>query len=326
MVKGYLKYDDVKIKYDFESSIRVFKDDLKIRVVHPKDYDIGTNGKDTTILVSDSFGEGQKCGNINNISGCLSRLNQEKKIINLSYGGQTPAFYLQQIKKYFSSQKDNRKFISGEKVIVSLYSNDIVLDPLYCDFFESKRSKLKKLMNKNEFDRLNKTCDSLLSLSKQKYKAIKNFRIPFRNQIKNVLGDYSFMLFRELFAQLNLQFSINKSIGRAQYISTWQDHSSGEVILLAEVLDEMVSTCRELNCNLLIATFPNVENLSPDSKVRLSLLSFSKFMKDNYGIKIHDGYEPFISKKIKKATHSLTDIHSSCKGYEIYAKWLADLK
>ena len=97
-------------------------------------------------------------------------------------------------------------------------------------------------------------------------------------------------------------------------------------LLLAEVLNEMVNTCKVYNCNLLITTFPNVENLSPDSEIRLSLLSFSKFMKNNHSIKIHDGYEPFISNKIKNASYSLTDVHSNCEGYQLYANWLADLK
>ena len=66
-----------------------------------------------------------KCGNTNNISGCLSRLNPNKKIINLSLSGTSPAFYLKQIKTYISNQRDNKKNIFGETVIVSLYSNDI---------------------------------------------------------------------------------------------------------------------------------------------------------------------------------------------------------
>ena len=49
-------------------------------------------------------------------------------------------------------------------------------------------------------------------------------------------------------------------------------------------------------------------------------------MENNLNIKIHDGYEPFISKKIKNASYSLTDTHSNCDGYELYANWLVNLK
>lgn len=324
LINEYLRYAD-QPKYKFESSIRAFNDGSKLRVAHPQNYKINTTGKDTVVFVSDSFGEGRKCGNSNNIAGCLSRLNPEKKIINLSFGGQTPAFYLQQIKKYFSNQKENRKSISGEKVIISLYSNDIVLDHEYCNFYNLNKSRLKSLMTKNEFDRLNETCDSILSLTLEEYYRTRNYKIIFENQLSNIIGDYSFLVFREFLAQLNLKFSINKSLGRAKYSPIWQNHDSGEVILLVEVLKEIVNTCREFKCKLLITTFPNVENLSPNSKVRSSLLSFSKFMKVNHNIIIHDGYEPFIEKKIKKATYNLLDIHSNCKGYQIYANWLANI-
>ena len=98
------------------------------------------------------------------------------------------------------------------------------------------------------------------------------------------------------------------------------------LILLAEILNEMKNICKVYNCKLLITTFPNVEDLSPNSKVRLSLLSFSNFMKEKYSVKIHDGYQPFISNQILNASYSLTDIHSNCEGYQLYANWLVNLK
>ena len=136
MVNEYLKYND-RTEYRYESSIRELNDGSKLHVAHPQNYKINTTGKDTVVFVSDSFGEGVKCGNSNNIAGCLSRSNPNKKIINLSLSGTTPAFYLKQIKTYISNQRDNNRNISGELVIVSLYSNDIVLDPEYCNFYNS---------------------------------------------------------------------------------------------------------------------------------------------------------------------------------------------
>ena len=181
-------------------------------------------------------------------------------------------------------------------------------------------------MNQKEFRRVQKTCDSFLSLSTEEYEKIKNFKIPFRDQISNVIGGYTYSLIREMLAQLSLRFSNNTSIGRAGYIPIWKNNNAGEVILLAEVLNEMMNLCKSYNCKLLITTFPNVENLSSKSKVRYSLLNFSKFMKLNYGIHIFDGYEPFISSQIRNASYSLTDIHSNCEGYQIYANWLNDLE
>ena len=59
-------------------------------------------------------------------------------------------------------------------------------------------------MNQKEFNTLNKKCDSLLSLSMEDYDEIKNFKLPFRNQIKNALGSYSYLFIREMIAQLSL--------------------------------------------------------------------------------------------------------------------------
>ena len=325
VVNEYLKYDN-STRYRYEDSFRELNDGSKLYVAHQQNYKINTTGKDTIVFVSDSFGEGKKCGNSNNIAGCLSRLNPNKKIINLSLGGTTPAFYLKQIKTYISHQRDNKKNISGESVIVSLYSNDIVLDQEYCNFYNSNISKFQGLMNQKEFNKVNKKCDFFLSLSSEEYDEIKNFKIPFRNQIINVLGDRSFLLIREIVAQLSLKILKDSSIGRAGYIPIWKKNNSGELILLAEVLNEMNNICKVNNCKLIISTFPNVENLSPNSKVRSAMLSFSNFMKKNYSLKIHDGYEPFISNKVLNASYSLTDIHSNCEGYQLYANWLVDLQ
>ena len=78
VINEYLKYDD-RSKYKYDSSTRVMNDNSELPVAHPKNYNINTTGKDTIVFVSDSFGEGVKCGNSNNIAGCLSRLNPEKK-------------------------------------------------------------------------------------------------------------------------------------------------------------------------------------------------------------------------------------------------------
>ncbi len=48
-------------------------------------------------------------------------------------------------------------------------------------------------------------------------------------------------------------------------------------------------------------------------------------MLNNYQIKVFNGYEPFFMKSIKRSTYSLSDAHSNCEGYEIYANWLLNL-
>ena len=48
-------------------------------------------------------------------------------------------------------------------------------------------------------------------------------------------------------------------------------------------------------------------------------------MNRKYSIIINDGYKPFIDKGILSAKYSLTNIHSNCEGYKIFALWLKTL-
>ena len=152
-----------------------------------------------------------------------------------------------------------------------------------------------------------------------------SFSIPFQSQIRFLAGDYSFLFLRELAAQLSLKILKDSPIGRARYIPLWNNFSSPETKLMIQILKDIKSICNKYKCNLRVATFPNVENLSPSSKVRLSMNNFSSFMNKNYKYIIHDGYQPFIERNIKKANYSLTDIHSNCEGYKLYASWLMSL-
>tara|TARA_B100001250_G_scaffold396937_1_gene403472 strand:- start:522 stop:1574 length:1053 start_codon:yes stop_codon:yes gene_type:complete len=324
IVNEYLKFDD-RSKYESESYSRALTNGSEIQIFHSNKFNIKANGSNTTVFVSDSFGEGAKCGNAGNISGCLSKLEPKKNIINLSLSGKGPAFYLKQIKNYFYLQKEENQNYLGSSVIVSIYSNDIVLDPQLCKFYDSNKSKLFNKLDSYQIAQLSKRCDHLLSLTPSEYKKEMKYVLPFSKAIQSILGNYSYLYLREMIAQISFKVFNNISIGRAGYIPLWKDNDSVEVILIAEVLKEMVRTCQKYNCNLTIATFPNVENLYPNSKVRLSLLEFANFMQTEYSIKIHDGYEPFINRGIRKATYSLTDIHSNCEGYNIYANWLVDL-
>ena len=48
-------------------------------------------------------------------------------------------------------------------------------------------------------------------------------------------------------------------------------------------------------------------------------------MNKNYDMTIHNGYLPFFEKGIKVARYSLTDVHSNCSGYKLFATWLLSL-
>ena len=81
-----------------------------------------------------------------------------------------------------------------------------------------------------------------------------------------------------------------------------------------------------MNCNIIFTIFPNVENLRTSSLIYKRYNYFAEYLQNNKSIIINNGYIPFIEKGIKSSTYSLTDMHSSCKGYELYAKWLLNLR
>ena len=324
VVNEFLRINDIS-NATYEASYRNLDNGKSIFVAHPKDYEITSTGKNTIILISDSFGEGEKCGNLNNISGCLSKANPTKKVINLSRGGTAPAFYLNQLKNYLDDQRKKNNYLSNEQIIVALYSNDIVLDQESCKFYKSKESIINNKLDIQGIKSIKKKCELLLAKSIEQYGREANFSIPFQDKMKLLIGDYSFLFVREMIAQLSLIFSKHVSVGRAGYIPKWEKIDLPEIIILAEILKEMSKTCEEFKCNLFVATFPNVENLSPESEVRLAYQKFANFINTNYKINIYDGYTPFVERGIKNATWSLTDIHANCIGYEIYANWLDGL-
>lgn len=325
----FLDLNDKEL-YKLSTSTRKLDDGRNLYVSHPIDYDISSLGNDTIVFIGDSFGEGVGCGNDYNIAGCLKEIFPEKRIINLSKSGKSAGFYRIQLKNYIETQR-NDSSIKDETIFISLYSNDINLDKDSCEYFNLNKSLFKNKISKNEIIKINKKCTSLINSIDENFENINQFRIPFRRSIINIFGFYSFLYFREILAQISLEFykligqiNTSNSFGRASYIPKWSNPISVEFIVMAEILKDIVNLCEINNCKLNIVTFPNVEDLNPKSKVRASFINFGDYMKKNYSINIYDGYEPFIERGIKVSKYSLTNIHSNCNGYRIYAGWISN--
>ena len=79
------------------------------------------------------------------------------------------------------------------------------------------------------------------------------------------------------------------------------------------------------NCEVKYAIFPNVENINRNSRIYKSFLNFQIYINKNYNINVNNGYLPFFKKGIKVARYSLTDVHSNCYGYKLFATWLLRL-
>lgn len=296
-----------------------------ININHPESFAIDSKGQNTILLIGDSFGVGYKCGNLKNIAGCLKR-SSGKHVVNLSIRGTTPAQYLKSLKTYIGDQRKKNKSIYGETINVLLYSNDVLIDDTACDYFNTNDNLN---LENSERNLLNSICSSEKSdfhLDQIYVDRSNNFWINLRNSftfIRYLFGNEIYLLFEEITGRLILSTDL-KSLGRAGYVGKW-DNQTAEAKLVANILSDIKNYCDSEKCKPIFTFFPNVEDLSKNSKIYKSYISFQKYMLDNYQIKIFNGYEPFLEKNIKRATYSLSDTHSNCKGYEIYANWLLNL-
>ena len=325
----FLDLNDSHLYKNF-NHIKKLKNGSELYISHEEGYDISSKGKDTIIFIGDSFGEGVGCGNEYNVAGCLSRIYPNRKIVNLSKGGTSPAYYKNQLEKYLSNER-NKNF-KGETVFISLYSNDIIIDNNTCNYFDLNKLKLKREFNNDQFQIINNVCKPIISEDSKEFIKSNSFRIPYSKQLIKLFGLYSFLFFREIAAQVSLQFydvlekvNDSQSFGRASYVPKWSNFNSAEFLLVSNIIKDIAQLCQEKNCNVKFVFFPNVENLSPNSKIRSSFILFANYMKSNFDINIYDGYLPFIKRGIKSAKYSYTNIHSNCEGYMIFASYLSQL-
>ena len=317
----YLMYDN-RAQGELISSERVtLEDNSKLWVIHPKQYSINSKGSSTYVLVGDSMGVGSKCANNKNIAGCLRDLS-EKHIVNLSEPGVTPATYLKKTKQYINLQRDMNSQIKGDEVVfVVLTANDILFDKEKCNYYFANQFKLDKL-NIREKEYISNSCAKIMTKS---WVNISNNdkNLGLKSIFKPIIGSNSARVLQGGIGSLALAFDLPTS-GRSSYAKKWGTLSP-ELKLNAFILADMKNFCISQNCNVIFTFFPNVEDISKDSKIYSSVQFFSSYMKKKFGIYIHNGYSPFLNKGIRRATYSLSNGHGSCEAYKIYANWLINL-
>ncbi len=322
VINQYLKFDDRPLA-EFYSSDRVLPNgDFIDNVAHPKEYSIKSKGRDTILLVGDSFGVGQRCGNDNNIAGCLGDLTS-KHIVNLSKGGATPAIYHDRLSKYLGSQRSLSNKLKGEKVYIVLYSNDILIDNQTCNYYFENKNDLN-ILNSKEKEFMNEICTQ--AKKNNNYIDLNNNFEIIRSKsqfMRRIVGNYVYTLLEEVIGRIILQSGLRTS-GRSGYATIWNGNST-QLKLVGHILNDIRNLCIKESCEVQYAFFPNVENININSRLYQSFLHFQGYMNKKYRITIHNGYLPFIDKGIKVARYSLTDVHSNCYGYKLFANWLLTL-
>ena len=302
-----------------------FYNNETISINHPKSFNINSKGQNTILLIGDSFGVGYKCGNLKNIAGCLNRISG-KHVVNLSRKATTPAQYFKSLTTYIDDQRRINKNIYGETVNILLYSNDILIDDTACNYFNSNENINLKNSERKVLKSICSKKNSEVYLDQLYIDSSNSFWISFRNNfqfLKYLFGQEIYLLIEEIAGRVILSTGL-PSLGRAGYAKTWGNETA-EVKLVGNILNDIKTYCNSKKCKPIFTIFPNVEDLSTKSKLYNSYIGFQQYMLDNYQIKVFNGYEAFFQKGIKKATYSLIDVHSNCKGYEIYANWLLNL-
>ena len=159
-----------------------------------------------------------------------------------------------------------------------MYSNDIVLDKEYCKFYRNIEASYQKFLPEEKFY-LNKSCLKIESMNKLQYIKSKNIKNHIISKIiQTFIGEYSFLFFRELIAQLSFKLKINADIGRVSYIKKWEKYQN-EAKLLGLLIKKSYDYCKKNNCNIEYFISPNVENISKESSTRSAMLSFTNRIK-----------------------------------------------
>ncbi len=274
------------------------------------------------MLVGDSFGVGARCGNDNNIAGCLDDLTN-KHIVNLSKGGATPAIYHDRLSRYLRSQRSLSNKLKGERVYIILYSNDILIDKQTCIYYLKNKNVLDVLDQKDK-EFLDKICMKA-KIDNNYIDLNNNFEIIRSNSqfIRLILGNKIYTLIEEAIGRIILKTGA-KTSGRSGYATIWNQNST-QSKLVGHILNDIRNMCNKQNCEVKYAIFPNVENISINSRLYKSFLNFQGYINNYYSINVHNGYLPFVEKGIKVARFSLTDVHSNCSGYKLFATWLLSL-
>jgi len=304
---------DARPKGTYSFSYREATKGSTLFVSHSKDYSILSHGENSIVLLGDSFGAGEACGNHKNLAGCLSS-STNKHIVNLSKSGTNPAYHVGALEMYL---RNFSQYVRGETVIMLLYFNDIELDEYYCNFVNS--DALPKRLSKALFKQYNARarCDSISRINSQRANSNYTLRSAFiLLRLKHV-----FQVIENSVGSLKLSLGLESTTGRSAWSKNWQSDSLERSLLVA-TLQKLISLCEIHKCKPQMVIYPSVEDLSATSPQNKSYIKFARFMSLAHGINIHNGIKPFLDIGVKSSRLSLTDAHPDCNAHKILSEWL----
>jgi hypothetical protein len=269
------------------------------------------------LVVGDSFVAGRKCGYESNLTGhmqnAIERLSLPYKVLNLGFPVTSVFTYLSHVEDF------TQEYEPPAAVVVVLYSNDIEIsdDQALCRYSETIAS-LGRLHNAG-LQRMIDRCSSRPAEHRQRAR-----KEPFLSGgIDRTLYQlsYTYRLLRELIAQVVFKFA---DVGRMRFLDPWIDPDSAEFQGVLIGLSEIKRLTQVHRVALVIAFYPNVEDLSGQGEMYEAVQQAVHNLSEQLGWEVYNGYEAFRGnpKASSRMVWSLTDVHPSCDAHAIMADWL----
>lgn len=285
--------------------------------------------KNSVIVIGDSFVVGRKCGTAKNITGHLSSIlaasSAGHEVINLGRSGTSVFSYYQTLHDVMI------EFGTPGAVVVVMYSNDINFEPMMC-------ASLYEIVNDSRFTDEDLTliadyCDAYFDTTDPDGDYVDRVFNLRRPQIGGSLNwllyshVYVYRLLREIAAQALDRFILTDDIGRAAHPSQWSDSEGIHFRALQFGLEKIDKAANSIGAPIIYVTYPNVEDLSLESRMSMAYKKAIPVLEETLGDKIFSGYEAFDSNPNfeRNMVWSLTDPHPNCTAHEIMADWIAKL-
>ena len=265
------------------------------------------------LVVGDSFVVGNKCGYEHNLTGhmqtAIDRLGVTYKVLNFGSDGTSVFTYLSHIEDFIQEHP------RPAAIVVVLYSNDIEIftDPALCRYSETIASS--GLFPNVQLEREIARCTTGQTKERELF--------GLRGGIDRTLHrlSYIYRLLRGVIAKVAFAFS---DVGRMRYVEPWVDPNSTEFQGVLSALSEIKRLAQIHRIPLVIAFYPNVEDLSGQSEIYEAVGQAVRHLGEQLGVQVYNGYEAFLGnpEADDRMVWSLTDVHPSCDAHGIMADWL----
>ena len=132
---------------------------------------------------------------------------------------------------------------------------------------------------------------------------------------------YTYRFLRERIAQVAFNFT---DMGRMRFREPWIDPDGAQFQGVLIALSEIKRLTESHRIPLVIAFYPNTEDLSGHGGIYEAIEQAVDLLKEQLGLPVYNGYDAFLGNP-KASPHmvwSLTNVHPSCDAHEIMAEWL----